>query len=334
MIEVISSRKSFEIKSITIRSSLLQNPAGVADQRDVSVYIPNAKGKHPVLYYLTPWTQSGKQAFGWQAFKEPLDEKISRLISEKKIPPVVVVAPDLYTYFGGSQFIDSPFLGSHASFIVKELTAFIESNFPVAPGWHHRGVFGRSSGGFGGLRLAMDFEQAFASVACHSGDLGFDAAYRHDLLLLPQELSRFDNDCDRFIKYTKSAAKLRSTEVHVLMLLGMAASYSPNPEISCGFDLPIDLWTGEIKEDVWRRWLAHDPVCRLDQTWRNLTGLKRLFIDCGKKDQYNLHFGARQLSKKLKNLKVEHSYEEFDDNHSGTEYRFDASLPEIVGVLV
>jgi enterochelin esterase-like enzyme len=333
VLEVVSCKNTFDLKTLTLRSSALQNRAGVSTEREISLFIPNGSGTFPVLYYLVPWTQAGKQAFHWQAFKEPLHERIARLISEKKIPPVVIVAPDLYTYFGGSQYVDSTFLGAQGSFVARELPTFIEANFPVAPGVQHRGVFGRSSGGFGAVRLALDFPSSFGAIACHSGDMGFDVAYRHDLLVLIQELARFDNDPEKFIRYSRSAVKLRHTEVHALMLLGMAATYSPNPDSACGFDIPIDLWTGEIRPEVWNRWLDHDPVLRVEKTWKNLSGLKQIFIDCGKRDQYNLHFGARQLAKKLAALKIPHIYEEFDDNHSGTDYRFDTSLPKILEVL-
>ncbi|MBT7371101.1 MAG: enterochelin esterase, partial [Gammaproteobacteria bacterium] len=45
------------------------------------------------------------------------------------------------------------------------------------------------------------------------------------------------------------------------------------------------------------------------------------------KDQYNLVFGARQLTKKLQLLGIDHRYEEFPDNHSTIDYRRDISLP-------
>jgi hypothetical protein len=52
-----------------------------------------------------------------------------------------------------------------------------------------------------------------------------------------------------------------------------------------------------------------------------------LFIDCGSRDQYHLQYPARGLKRKLVDLGIEHRYEEFDDNHSGIDYRMDVSLP-------
>jgi hypothetical protein len=52
-----------------------------------------------------------------------------------------------------------------------------------------------------------------------------------------------------------------------------------------------------------------------------------LFIDCGSQDPYGLHYGARALADRLRQLAIEHSYEEFEDTHSGIDYRLDRSLP-------
>ena len=41
----------------------------------------------------------------------------------------------------------------------------------------------------------------------------------------------------------------------------MAAHYSPNSlSKEMGVDLPFDLKTGEMLQEVWNRWLAWDPV--------------------------------------------------------------------------
>jgi len=61
--------------------------------------------------------------------------------------------------------------------------------------------------------------------------------------------------------------------------------------------------------------------------------LKGLYIDCGSRDQYFLHYGARQLTDKLNALGIDHRYEEFDDNHSSIDYRMDISLPFLYRAL-
>jgi hypothetical protein len=58
--------------------------------------------------------------------------------------------------------------------------------------------------------------------------------------------------------------------------------------------------TGELKPEVWARWLEFDPMYMVDRYADNLKKLRLLLIDCGTRDEFNLHFGARLLVKKLK----------------------------------
>jgi hypothetical protein len=50
-------------------------------------------------------------------------------------------------------------------------------------------------------------------------------------------------------------------------------------------------------------------------------------------DQYQIHYGARILSKRLIQSGIEHRYEEFADTHSGIDYRMDKSLPFLYRAL-
>jgi hypothetical protein len=60
---------------------------------------------------------------------------------------------------------------------------------------------------------------------------------------------------------------------------------------------------------------------------RQLGSLRGVFIDCGSRDQFHLHYGARILHDRLSNSGIGHRYEEFDDDHSAVDYRMDVSLP-------
>ena len=117
------------------------------------------------------------------------------------------------------------------------------------------------------------------------------------------------------------------------MNLCMAATYDPDPRAPNGFRLPFNLETGELLTARWERWLRHDPVHLVAEHAAALKSLKGIYIDCGWRDQYHLHYGARILSKRLAAHGVAHRYEEFDDNHSGIDYRMDVSLPFLYRAL-
>ena len=76
-----------------------------------------------------------------------------------------------------------------------------------------------------------------------------------------------------------------------------------------------------------RRWRRHDPVVACKRYAKNLRKLRAIFIDCGLRDEFALQVGARVLSKRLKELRVKHVHEEFDDGHMSISYRYDNSLP-------
>jgi hypothetical protein len=66
---------------------------------------------------------------------------------------------------------------------------------------------------------------------------------------------------------------------------------------------------------------------------RNLRTLRGIYIDCGWRDQYRIHYGTRQLSRRLAAVGIRHRYEEFDDDHSDVDYRMDVSLPFLYRAL-
>jgi hypothetical protein len=113
----------------------------------------------------------------------------------------------------------------------------------------------------------------------------------------------------------------------------MAATYDPDPTAPNGFRLPFDLETGELLGARWRRWLTHDPINMVGRYRKGLQHLSGLWIDCGWRDQYHIHFGARQLSARLTEAGVAHVYEEFDGTHSGIDHRLDRSLPYLYRAL-
>jgi hypothetical protein len=118
-----------------------------------------------------------------------------------------------------------------------------------------------------------------------------------------------------------------------LMNVCMAATYDPDPVAPNGFRLPFHLETGEVLPGRWQRWLRHDPVRLVAKFAPNLRRLKGIYVDCGWRDQYHIHYGSRQLSRALEKARVAHHYEEFDDTHSDIDYRMDVSLPFLYRAL-
>jgi hypothetical protein len=121
--------------------------------------------------------------------------------------------------------------------------------------------------------------------------------------------------------------------VHAIMNLCMAATYDPDTRAPNGFRLPVHLETGERIPERWKQWLAWDPVLLVKRHRTALASLRGIYIDCGWKDQYHIQYGSRVLSRRLREARIDHRYEEFDDDHSDIDYRMDVSLPFLYKAL-
>lgn len=344
---------------------LADNPLGDPTTRLLDVWLPPRYDKaaagrarrYPVLFDLVGYTGSGKSHTNWRNFDENVPERVARLIHERKMGPCLVVFPDCFTALGGNQYINSSAVGRYADYLTKELIPFVDREFRTFADRDHRGCFGKSSGGYGAMVHGMKYSRYWGAIANHSGDAYFDFVYRCDW---PNSLNEFakhrlrqrkegrinvvreqealeegfdDGRVRRFLNAIWKKEKLSNAEVHSLMNLAMAATYDPDPEAPNGFRLPFNLETGEIIPARWRRWLKHDPVNLVTRYAKNLKTLRGIFIDCGWRDQYQIHFGARILSKRLTQAGVEHRYEEFAGTHSGIDYRMNKSIPFLYRAL-
>jgi enterochelin esterase-like enzyme len=319
-----------EVRSLWLDSRILQgNPLGDPPRREVRVYLPSgfaAAQKLPLLVDLVGYTGSGPAHANWRPFTENVPERLDRLIGEGKMGPVVVAFPDCFTRLGGNQYINSAALGRYEDFLVDEVVPFVEGQIGCGgPG--QRGVFGKSSGGFGAITHGMRRPDIWAAVACHSGDMAFDLSYFAEFPLALNALAKHDRSIEKFMAYFAQVKKPKGSDTMLLNLLAMAATYDPDPTQFLGIRLPLDLETGELILERWNNWLAHDPSANADKYAGNLRRLKAIYIDCGDEDQFHLHYGARRLHRALDRLKIAHTYEEFPDNHSDLDYRLDVSLP-------
>ncbi len=317
------------VEAPTVRGNLLGDPA----TRTVAVYLPpgyeTSTDEYPLLVDLAAFTSSGLKRLAWTGFGESVPQRIDRLVKADQMGPAIVAFPDCFTRLGGNQYVDSSVMGGWGSFIAHDLAPALAAHFRIRSGPEHRAVYGKSSGGYGALVQALQFPNTWAAAACHSGDLGFEWVYLREFPGALDTLSRFDGDIERFVAAFDAAPKVRGGDLHTLMLLAMAASYDPDPTAPFGARLPVDMHTCELDPERWAAWLAHDPVRMLDDASAraNLAQLATVFVDCGRRDQYALHYGARTFSKHLQSHGIEHIYEEFDDNHSSIDYRLDRSLP-------
>lgn len=317
-----------EFDSTLLAGNPLEDPA----RRRVPVYLPpgheDEGARFPVLYALAGFTGSGRSFLNYDWYQESLPERLDRLIASGAMAPCVVVMVDGMTRIGGNQYVDSGAVGPWASHVTRELVPWAEATFPVRPGREHRGVFGKSSGGYGSLMMAIEHGDVFAAAASHSGDCYFEYCYAPDFPRAADGL-RSVGGLGAFLRKLHEWPKFPARLFRTLNVVAMAHFYGPNDDAEFGFDLPFDEQTGERREDVVARWRERDPVHIVGRHADALKQLRLLWIECGTQDEWNLHHGARILSARLRDIGVDHVHEEFDDDHKSLNYRYDVSLPRL-----
>jgi S-formylglutathione hydrolase FrmB len=323
------------VSRISVASRALENNMlGDPSVRAVDIYLPAGRDGRdlPLLVDLVGFTGSGLSHTNWVGFRENLPERLDRLIGEEKMPPVVVAFPDCFTRLGGNQYINSAATGVWEDFLLREMLPAIEQRYGCGgPG--RRGVFGKSSGGYGAITHALRHSDIWSAAACHSGDMGFELCYLPDMPAVLRALTGADNSIERWWQQLEAAEKHPEDSGTVINALAMAASYDPDPTQFLGIRLPVTIDTCELIEERWANWSRQDPVTAIESQADNLRRLKALYIDCGERDQFNLLYGARRFVRRLNELGIGHRYEEFPDNHSGVDYRMDESLPFLAQAL-
>ncbi len=323
------------VKHLTLDSVLLKgNPLGDPHVRTFPLYLPpgydESDTRYPVIYALAGFTGTGLNMAGFAVWEESLPEQIDDLIVGSDCPPVIVVMPDCFTRLGGSQYVNSTATGPYEDYLTREVIPFVDGELRTLAEGGRRGIIGKSSGGYGALRLAMKHPDLFAAAACHSGDMYFEYAYLRDFPKAVDALNQYGG-VEGFLKEFAGATK-KGPLIPALNIIAMAAAYSPEGN---QLRLPFELPAGELVPEVWEQWLAHDPVRMVEQEplAEALRGLKLLYLDAGDRDEYALHLGARIFVERLKALDIPYHYEEFSDGHFGINYRYKTSLEMMAKAL-
>ena len=314
-------------------AALAGNPLGDPHTREVPVYLPpQARDDRPlpVVFLLAGFTGRGQSLLETHPWKDGVVRDYDRAVAAGTAPAAILVLPDCFTRLGGSQYVDSSAVGDYERYVARELVDFVDATYPTLPG--RRAVCGKSSGGFGALHLAMRHPATFPVAASIAGDCHFELGYGSDLLNGVRGLERAGGP-EAFLEAFERDHDLAGDAHAALSLLAMSACYSPNPAAALGFDLPVDLETGERIEAVWQRWLEFDPLLACERHADDLRRLELLHIEAGRTDEFHLQFAARALSRRLRELGIPHRHEEFDGGHFGLDRRYRELLPRLVTAL-
>lgn len=319
---------------IHVSKVLEGNSLGDPTERDLLVWTPpnwKAGEDLPVLVDLKGYWSSALAHTNWQPWSESLPERLDRLAAEG-MARCVVVFPDCFTKLYGNQYLNSVGSGRYSDYLCDEIVPFVEQKFGCG-GDGRRGVFGKSSGGYGAAWHGLNRADFWSAISINSGDMGFDALYIPALLEDVMLLRKHGASIEKFVRSVEAKPKATHKETMALMDFAQGAFFDPDPTQFRNMRLPLDPHTGEFIPERWNNWLACDPVVMFDTLGENLRKLKLIYMDCGDHDQFRIHYGMRRFSRKLAAAGIAHTYDEFDDDHSDVDYRMDVFLPLLARAL-
>jgi S-formylglutathione hydrolase FrmB len=318
--------------------ALAGNPLGDPPRRPVAVYLPpgyddEGSRRYPALYVLHGYTGDVAAMLASRPWETNVFQWVDRLVRDRRMPPSLLVVVDGFTRLGGSQYVDSIHNGNYATYAAREVVGHVDRSYRTVAAEGGRAVLGKSSGGFGAMHLVMEFPGVFAAFASHSGDSYFRFAHIPAFANVQRTLEKYEFDIAAFVDAFERKYKRTPPEFSTMEMLGYAAAYSPRSARAFDLDLPFDRHTGELRDDVFARWLAYDPAERVAGRRAELERLRLRYLDCGRRDEFNLDIGARVVTQRMRDEGLVVRHEEFDDDHRNVGYRYEVSLPALAAVL-
>ncbi len=312
---------------------LKDNPLGDPHQRPLWVYTPPGYDDDPERRYPSVYAIQGMtgQVDMWRnrfPFRKNFPELVDELYAgDDAPPPCVVVYVDCWTSLGGSQFLDSPGTGRYHTYLCEEVVPWVDEHYRTLADRDHRGIMGKSSGGYGAMVTPMLRPDVFGGLATHAGDALFEVCYQKEFAEDARALrDDYEGSYDKWFENFRSRPALsKKSDFHLLNSYTMAACYSADEDGTVR--LPFDTATGQLIPEVWERWLAWDPVRMVPRYADALRSMKAIYIDAGKRDEFWLDLGAEAFRRALDEIGVTDIYFElFDATHMGIEYRYPIAL--------
>lgn len=318
---------------VVFESEVLKgNRLGDPYVRPLWVYVPpgyddDETRRYPSVYMIQGLTGQLDMWRNRSAFRKTYPELADELFARDEAPPCIIVWVDCWTSLGGSQYLDSPATGRYHTYLCDEIVPWVDAHYRTLAARDHRGIAGKSSGGYGAMITPMLRPDLFGGLATHAGDALFEFSY---LLEFPQNVralrESYDGSYEKFWESFRSRIPFtRNSDASLLNTWCMAACYSA--DLDGTVNLPFDAKTGILIPETWERWLVWDPVRMVPIHAEGLSTMKAIYVDAGRHDQYYLDIGATAFHDALAQIGVtDVFFELFEGTHASIEYRYPISL--------
>ncbi|MFN2474720.1 MAG: alpha/beta hydrolase [Chthoniobacterales bacterium] len=163
----------------------------LANRRDVLVYLPPGYRRSRTRRYPVFYTHDGQNVFdaatAFGGNEWGIDETAQRLVEEKLIEPVIIVAvanagsdriheyaPTRGRIEEGKRTRSKGLLRQYGGFLINELKPFIDAHYRTLTGPEQTGLGGSSLGGLATMALGLWFPNVFRRLAVMSASIWWD----------------------------------------------------------------------------------------------------------------------------------------------------------------
>jgi predicted alpha/beta superfamily hydrolase len=163
----------------------------LGNRRDVLVYLPPGYRRSRTRRYPVLYLQDGQNVFdaatSFGGVEWGVDETAQRLVEEKLIEPVIIVAvanageariheyaPTRGRLESGKRRRSKGLLRQYGSFLINELKPFIDARYRTLTGPEYTGLGGSSLGGLATMVLGLWFPHVFRRLAVMSPSIWWD----------------------------------------------------------------------------------------------------------------------------------------------------------------
>jgi S-formylglutathione hydrolase FrmB len=274
--------------------------------------------KYPMILML-PGLMSGEVSYLRGA--RHLGERFDAIAKETK-KDALLVGVDTATKLGSTYLEDSVGHGQWNTFLAKQALPVLEHDLHAISSRTARALVGHSTGGYNALSYGMRHSDLFSVIGSSSPDAPDVEAW-----LFPPGSRRAN-------EWVRKWFVLEDALGGAGQGASWAADWSPDPSAPHGFRWPIDLTTGDANEQVLAKWVAHTPhglvrdAAFLARVKKDLTG--RIYITCGKSDEFELFGPAEKMAKELESLGVVTRFEPTDGGHGNHHAQLEAALRFVV----
>ena len=328
----VSSAAEARMEVITLESRALKNnPLHDPSARPVPMFLPAQAtngARLPVVYYLPGYGNSADKFIAnsnvWLKFTQKIADEIT---------PMMLVIVDGKTRWGGSQYLNSDAQGNYADFACDEIIPAVEARHPAPASGVRRIIAGHSSGGFGALRLGSARQKLFDAVIAMSPDSDFQNSHRPLVTV-----AAVTNVPLAEIKKIASGKSPLPKNGDLTYAIGLSAAYAPRGFFHRGeFEWLYDAH-GNFREEVWRRWLANDPLTIVRKNPHAFAAGQAVYLEGAAQDEYSANIGARKIFEVLQARPSRTTFYEPPGHHSdhvrerlarGLEWVFNRPLTDI-----